>query len=152
MNVRSLCALAVVIALAPLTMLPASADVPRDPFYWLAQINKASAVMVVERGIVPKALGAKIADAVIKVTADGDKPGAERSHDYLVIEKGLIAAGGPDMTRIHSGRSRQDIGATVVRLVMRDDFLGAFENLTEARAAVLAMAAAHPNAIVPAYT
>jgi argininosuccinate lyase len=37
---------------------------PRDRFFWLSQINRASAVMIVERGIVPKPLGARIFDAI----------------------------------------------------------------------------------------
>src|SRR3954452_14349623 len=57
---------------------PASA-VPRDRFYWLSQINRASAVMIVERGIVPKPLGAKIFDAVTRLDAAGDAPGATRA-------------------------------------------------------------------------
>src|SRR5262249_3369523 len=58
----------------------------RDPFYWMSEINKASAVMVVERGIVPKPLGARIYDAINKVNEAGDAPGAVRSRDYLVVE------------------------------------------------------------------
>src|ERR1700743_3363601 len=125
---------------------------PRDRFFWLTEINKASAVMIVERGIVPKALGAKIHDAVTTVDAAGNQPGATRAADYLVVEKDLIAAGGADITRLHSGRSRQDIGSTTQRLITRDDFLTPFDKLNGMRDALLALAAQAPNAILPAYT
>ena len=120
-----------------------------DPFYWLGEINKASAVMVVERGIVPPALGGKIAVAIRRVLGEGERPGAVRSGNYLIVEDALIKLGGPDVTRLHSGRSRQDIGATVQRLAMREDLLTTFDKLKAARAALIAIAQKSPNAIVP---
>ena len=54
----------------------ASAQERLDEFYWLSDLNKASTVMVVEQGIVPKVLGVKIAEALAQVIADGEKPGA----------------------------------------------------------------------------
>ena len=130
---------------------PASAA-PRDRFFWLSQINRASAVMIVERGIVPRPLGAKIFDAITRVDAAGDAPGATRASDYLKVEQDLMAAGGPDISRLHSGRSRQDIGSTTQRLITRDDFLTAFEKLNGMRDALLSLATQAPNAIIPAYT
>ena len=130
----------------------ASAQERHDEFYYLGELNKASSVMVVEQGIVPKALGKVIADAVSQVIADGDKPGAKRPGDYLELEKLLIAAGGADVTRMHSGRSRQDIGATRNRLFQREQVLATFAALNNARATLLDFAAKYPDAIVPAYT
>jgi argininosuccinate lyase len=147
-------------ALFLLVLVPAAASsqdrVPaqerRDEFYWLGQLNKASSVMVVEQGIVPKVLGKTIADAVAQVIADAAKPGARRSGDYLQVEPLIIAVGGPDVTRMHSGRSRQDIGATRNRLFQRDQVLATYRSLNAARAALLDLAARHPDSIVPAYT
>ena len=110
---------------------------PRDRFFWLSQINRASAVMIVERGIVPQPLGVKIFDAINRVDAAADQPGAVRSGDYLKVERDLMAVGGPDISRLHSGRSRQDIGATIQRLITRDEFLAAFEKLNGMRDAIL---------------
>ena len=135
-----------------LAMSAPTAAQQHDPFYWLGEINKASAVMVVERGIVPPALGGKIADTIRRVLGEGERPGAVRSGNYLIIEEALIKIGGPEVTRLHSGRSRQDIGATMQRLAMREDLLTAFDKLNAARAALLAIAQKSPNAIVPAYT
>jgi argininosuccinate lyase len=108
--------------------------------------------MIVERGIVPKPLGARIFEAINRVDATADAPGAVRSGDYLKVEQDLMAVGGPDISRLHSGRSRQDIGSTTQRLITRDDFLTAFEKLNGTRDALLALAAQAPNAIIPAYT
>src|SRR4051794_7849712 len=79
-----------------------------DTFAVLNELNKASSVMVAEQGIVPRPLGAQIAQGLEKVIADGEKPGAKRPGDYLAWEPLLIAYAGPDATRMHSGRSRQD--------------------------------------------
>ena len=68
---------------------------PRDRFYWLSRINRASAVMIVERGIVPKPLGKQIFDAINRVDTDGDAPGAARSGDYLRVEQDLVAGRWP---------------------------------------------------------
>lgn len=129
-----------------------AAQEKRDEFYYLSEMNKASSVMVVEQGIVPKGLGRTIAETVSKVIADAEKAGAQRSGDYLIVEKSLIATGGPDVTRMHSGRSRQDIGATRNRLFQRAQLIVTFVSLNNARAALLDMAARYPDAIVPAYT
>src|SRR6478672_8311947 len=75
----------------------AAAAEPRDAFFFVSEMNKASTVMVTATGIVDRALGRTIAQSVAKVIADGARPGAERSADYLRIETALIAAGGPDV-------------------------------------------------------
>lgn len=124
----------------------------RDEFYFLGEMNKASAVMVVEQGIVGAPLGKTIAEAVNQVISDAAKPGAKRSGNYLDVEPLLIKAGGPDVSRIHSGRSRQDIGATSRRLFQREQVLATFGKINDTRAALLDLAARHPDAIVPAYT
>jgi argininosuccinate lyase len=142
----------IVLLLALASFARASAQERRDEFYYLGELNKASSVMVVEQGIVPKALGKVIAESVSQVIADGNKPGAKRPGDYLELEKLLIAAGGPDVTRMHSGRSRQDIGATRNRLFQRAQVLATFAALSNARATLLDFAAKYPDAIVPAYT
>ena len=123
-----------------------------DAFHWLCEINKASAVMTVERGIVPRSLAAPITRAIAEVAGGGSKPGAERPGDYLKVEALLIAAGGPDVTRVHSGRSRQDINASFGRLFLREDLLATLAALNGARDALLTLAEAHADAIVPAYT
>jgi argininosuccinate lyase len=125
---------------------------PRDEFYWLGEINRASAVMLLEQGVVPKDLSAGIANSLATVMVNGDQPGAARPGDYLEFEQLLIAVGGPDVTRVHSGRSRQDIKGTVRRLFMREALLRAFEKLSDARESLLSAAEAHRDAILPAYT
>ena len=94
-----------------------------DPFYFLGVMNKASVVMLNEAGIVPPALASQIAKGVVQVIAQGDKPGGKRPGDYLVFEEDLVAAAGPDTSRLHTGRSRQDLGSTSARMQLREGLL-----------------------------
>ena len=124
----------------------------RDGFYWLNEQNKASLLMLTEEGIITRELAATIAASLNEVIAAGDKPGAVRSRDYLVVEADMINVGGPEVSRLHSGRSRQDLGQTSTRLFLRDAFLDTYGKFIDARLVLLTMAEAHPHAILPFYT
>jgi argininosuccinate lyase len=108
--------------------------------------------MVVEQGIVPRELGRKIAVGLDRVIADGARPAAKRPGDYLQYEPLLIAQAGPDATRMHSGRSRQDIIPTNRRAMLRERTLAMMESMIGARERLLSVAGEHAGTIVPGYT
>ncbi len=128
----------------------------RSPEF-LDQINKACIVMLAEGGIVPRETAARIASGIATVIeqtrADAHKSGVpRRSADYLDYEPRLTAAVGPDASRLHSGRSRQDIASTIARMNLRDGLLQEIEALLLAREKTLALASQHSETIIPAYT
>ena len=148
---RICCLAAFIVALA---LVPAgvSAQDERDDFHHLGQINKASIVMLTEAGLVPEPLGATIAAGVAQVVAEQDEPGSRRSSDYLVFEERLVAVAGRDASRLHTGRSRQDIGSTFRRLALRETLLATYESLLAPRDALLALAEQHTGTVIPGYT
>lgn len=116
------------------------------------QINKASIVMLEEGGLVPRSTAARIADGIGQVIATENASGSPRSADYLHFEPKLIAIVGQDGSRLHIGRSRQDIGATIARMSLRDGLLREYEALMVSREKLLAIAGLHQETVIPAYT
>ncbi|HET8928129.1 MAG TPA: lyase family protein [Microbacterium sp.] len=124
----------------------------RDIFAWISELDAASLVTVAEAHLVEPAIAGRAAQAIAAVRADGDVPDAPRPTDYLDIQALLRAKAGDAADAIHLGRSRQDILATVHRLLLRDRLLGFAGSLLEVRRALLDQAAQNPHAVVPAYT
>jgi argininosuccinate lyase len=124
----------------------------RSPEF-LDQINKACVVMLAEAGIVPRATAARIAAGILTVIEQMKASGvARRSADYLDYEPRLAAVVGADASRLHSGRSRQDLSSTMARMNLRDGLLQEIGALNLARERTLALAAQHVETIIPAYT
>jgi len=118
----------IAVALASPAMAQESEN-KRDEFFWMGEINKASTVMTVEQGIVPKSMAARIAQGVAYSIEQSSKPDGKRPKDYVQIERIITDAAGPDASRIHSGRSRQDIYATFHLAILRDMTLDLAESI-----------------------
>jgi argininosuccinate lyase len=119
---------------------------------FLDEINQACIVMLADAGIVPRAVAARIAQGIDEIMVHERKSGRTRSADYLDYEPRLTAVVGPDASRLHTGRSRQDIASTIARMNLRDGLLKTLEALVSARDALLRVAAQHTETIIPAYT
>lgn len=119
---------------------------------FLDQINKASIVMLNETGIVPHAVAGRIAVGIAKVIAGERETPPLRSADYLDYETRLTVVAGPDASRLHTGRSRQDIASAIARMNLRDGLLKELEALLTAREKLIAVAGRHTATIIPAYT
>jgi argininosuccinate lyase len=133
-------------------------DINTPPEKWiraadfLDQINKASVVMLDETGLLPHPMAATIAKGIEQVLAEDRKPGSDRARGYLEYEPKLIAAIGPDASRLHIGRSRQDMGATISRMTLRETLLDVYAALTDGRDKLLTLADKHTRTIIPGYT
>ena len=124
---------------------------------FLDLINQACLVMLYETGIVPREHAQRIAVGINTVRdaarAEAHTTGVPRhSADYLDYEPRLVAVVGPDASRLHSGRSRQDIASTIARMNLRDGLMQEIDALILARERALALAAHHVDTIIPAYT
>lgn len=124
----------------------------RDEFFWLGEMNKATAVINTEQGLLDKAMAPRIAAGVAKVIADGGQPGAKRPSSVITFEPLLIAAAGEDVTLLHAGRSSQDMHATYRSAILREDMLRLADQLDKTAKTLVALAEKHVGTIVPNYT
>jgi argininosuccinate lyase len=124
----------------------------RDEFFWLGEINKASAVINTDEGLLDRAMAPRIAAGLRTVLQAGDKPGGKRPTSVITFEPLLIDAAGVEATLLHAGRSSQDMLATVRAAMIREDLLTLAEQLRKTTATMVNLAEAHAATIVPNYT
>ncbi len=153
--VSSLLLIAANIILAVTLVSPTVADdntVVRDEFFWLGQINKATAVINTAEGLLDPAIAPKVAAGLAQVISDGNKPDGPRPSAVIRFEPLLIKAAGPEVTLLHAGRSSQDMHATYRAAILRDDLLALAEQLNTSATSLLSLAGKHTETIVPNYT
>lgn len=138
--------------LASATAAPARDAPRRDEFYWLGEINKASAVINTEQHLLDADLAPRIARGLDAVLKAGDAPGAKRPTLVITFEPLLIQAAGVEATLLHAGRSSQDMLSTVRAAIIRDEMLGLAQALQRTTATMVRLARAHRDTVVPNYT
>lgn len=124
----------------------------RDAFFWLGQINKASAVINTDEGLLDRALAPRIATGLQAVLDAGAHPGAQRPSLVITFEPLLIEAAGVEATLLHAGRSSQDMLATVRTAMLRDELLRLATQLRRVTTTLVRLAEQHGGTIVPNYT
>ncbi|WNJ89805.1 lyase family protein [Bosea sp. 685] len=145
-------AFAALLAMACAATANAQSAPKRDEFYWLGEINKASAVINTDEGLLDPALAPRIAAGLDSMLKAAEKPGAKRPTLVITFEPLLIEAAGVEATLLHAGRSSQDMLATVRAAIMRDELLRLDERLRKVTATMVRLAEKHVDTIVPNYT
>ncbi len=124
----------------------------RDEFFWLGQMNKATAVINTDEGLLDRAKIGKIAAGIVKVMKDGDATGGRRPSTVITFEPRLIEAAGQDITLLHAGRSSQDMHATYRAAILREDLLALSEQIIKTTQSLVRQAERHAATVVPNYT
>jgi argininosuccinate lyase len=131
------------------------AFVERD-FRLMMWINQVHVLRLVRQGILSREVGQPLIRALRQLEQEGTAGFTldPRLKDlYFNLEHALIEKVGMDVGgRMHAGRSRNDLGATMHRLAVREalvDFMGLQFGL---RACLLDKAAAHTGTVMPGYT
>jgi len=131
----------------------ASQNAPkRDEFFWLGEINKASAVINTQEGLLDPALAPRIAAGLDTMLKAAEKPGAKRPTLVITFEPILIETAGVEATLLHAGRSSQDMLSTVRAAMIRDETLRLATQLRKLTGTMVGLAEKHAGTIVPNYT
>lgn len=116
------------------------------------QQHKAQLIMLREANLIDETLARKLAKAIPEADRETRSEVIPLREDYAAFERRLIAKVGPDASKLHMGRSNNDLGATSERLFLRDDALDILDDLAQARHALLELAGKHVDTIIPGYT
>ena len=141
--------------LADVIYRPGMAGFDNAALFALCQLNEAHTVMLVEQGLIDRSVGQSLLKAMARMRVEGVEaidldPQFEDS--YFAFENRLAAITGENAGFLHTGRSRNDLGATLDRMRTRSLCLRMMDGLNRARAACEVKAAAHAESIMPGYT
>lgn len=117
--------------------------------------QKAYAVMLIKSNIIDRESGKIILEGLeyVKTHLKRDDLRAEYEDLYYNIEKCLIGKIGVEIGgKLHTGRSRNDIGATMNRMQVRGTLLEVMENLIRLQEMLLEKAHAEKDIIITGYT
>jgi|SRR5579872_2590929 len=125
-------------------------------FAHVVDVNEAHVIMLAERKIITSDVAASLARALAGIEREGSSsiaadPAREDVHfnfEATLIERTSSEIGG----RIHIGRSRNDMGATIDRMRAREACLQIRQELNILRATLLSQARANADMVMTGYT
>jgi argininosuccinate lyase len=127
-----------------------------EGFDHLGDVNKAHIVMLAEQGLIRREHAAVLAMGVLDMEAAGPEAvtlDPSREDAYFNYEAHLIERIGTDIGgRLHTGRSRNDILATLDRLRCRDVLMNLVDALVQVRQTALDRAQVFAEVVMPGYT
>jgi argininosuccinate lyase len=125
-------------------------------FPHVVDVNQAHTLMLAERRIVSAELAGRLATALLDVEREGAQalePDPALEDVHFNFEAALIARAGAEAGgRLHIGRSRNDMGATIDRMRARHACLQIARELNDLRAVLLRQAETHAAVIMTGYT
>ncbi len=144
--------LPILCAIASLGLTANAQAEKRDNFFWLGQINKATAVINTEERLLTPQQGHSFANGISKVLQQGERPDGKRPNLVITFEPLLIEAAGPEITKLHAGRSSQDMLTTVSIMMQREQLLELAKELNAMQTSLLSLAEKNKGTILPNYT
>lgn len=117
-----------------------------------AWIHKAHVVMLAEQGSIPRDQARQILKALGEVRLEDIKFDPRLEDLYTNVERYLIGRIGDVAGAMHTGRSRNDLSATVSRMVVREKVERVIEEAFGLQSALMEKAKENLNTIMPGYT
>jgi len=128
----------------------------RVSFDYLTAVNQAHVVMLARQGVLEGPTAAGLLAAIGDIAQLGREAlpvDPEREDLYYNYEQAVIARVGPGVGgQMHTGRSRNDLGATMVRMRCRDVLVGLIGATCQCRQSLTERAAEHAATVMPGYT
>ncbi|MGK2925524.1 MAG: argininosuccinate lyase [Lysobacterales bacterium] len=115
--------------------------------------NKAQVIMLHEQGLLDDTLASELSAALIRAESEWQSSTGETDYpNYLHLESRLAELVGEETSNIHIGRSRNDLGATMNLMILREHVLDLLQAIAGIRGLVQEMAAENIGTVVPGYT
>lgn len=118
-------------------------------------VHKAHLIMLREQGLLSEGDTAVIARALRALDLDKLRTGrytGEHEDLFFEVEHELSLLGGEPTGNLHLGRSRNDMGIAIYRLVLREHALTALRSAHELQGALIAFAKNHAETLMLGYT
>lgn len=131
-------------------------DASDSELKYVSRVDRAHLVMLIEQGIIDKERACKLFEVIRELDESDFAPLLGRTAPrgiYLLYEDYLIEQLGAETGGVlHTGRSRNDLNATVLRLRLRKPYLYLLREGLRLQAVLIRRARRHAAVIMPAYT